>query len=138
MAHKFRELIVWQRAMEFVTRVYTLTRDFPHYEQFGLTNQLRRAATSIPLNIAEGAGSDSANEFKRFLDIALKSTYETMTALELSLRLKYAKQDQVEPLLKEADEIAAMIVGLSMSLQGRLEYKTIRDLSAEYLLTLED
>ncbi len=61
MAHKFCELIVWQRAMEFVTRVYTLTRDFPHYEQFGLTNQLRRAATSIPLNIAEGAGSDSAN-----------------------------------------------------------------------------
>lgn len=61
-----------------------------------------------------------------------------MTALELSLRLQYAKQDQVEPLLKEADEIAAMIVGLSMSLQGRLEYKTIRDLSAEYLLTLED
>jgi four helix bundle protein len=138
MAHKFRELVVWQRAMEFVTNVYTLTRVFPQHEQFGLTSQLRRAATSIPLNIAEGAGSDSPNEFKRFLDIALKSTYETMTALELSVRLKYASQDRVETLLSEADEIAAMIVGLAKSLQKRAEYKSIHDLPAEYLLTSDD
>ncbi len=133
MSHKFRELVVWQRAMNFVTRVYTLTRDFPQHEQFGLTNQLRRATTSIPLNIAEGAGSDSPNEFGRFLNIALKTTYETMTALELSVRLQYAVQDRVEPLLKEADEIAAMIVGLSKSLRTRANYKTIRDLPIEYL-----
>ncbi len=133
MAHKFRELIVWQRAIEFVTRVYTLIRDFPQHELFGLTSQLRRAATSVPLNIAEGAGSDSPNEFKRFLAIALKSTYETMTALELSIRLQYAKPDQVESPLSEADEIAAMIVGLSKSLQTRSDYKTIRDLPEGYL-----
>ena len=135
MAHKFRELIVWQRAMEFVTNVYNLTRVFPQHEQFGLTSQLRRAAASIPLNIAEGAGSDGPNEFKRFLNIALKSSYETMTALELSVRLRYTDQDQVESLLNEVDEIAAMIVGLAKNLQKRTDYKTIRDLPAEYLLT---
>ncbi len=66
MSHRFRDLIVWQRAMQFVTQIYVLTRDFPQHELFGLTSQLRRAAISVPLNIAEGAGSDSSNEFKRF------------------------------------------------------------------------
>lgn len=138
MAHKFRELIVWQRAMGFVTNVYTFTRVFPQHEQFGLSSQLRRAATSIPLNIAEGAGSDSPNEFKRFLDIALKSTYEMMTALELSVRLNYTTHDQANPLLDEADEIAAMIVGLAKNLQKRTDFKAIRDIPAEYLLTSDD
>ena len=78
MPHKFRELMIWQRAMDLVTHVYLLSRQFPQDELFGLTSQLRRAATSIALNIAEGAGGSSANDFKRFLDIALKSTYETI------------------------------------------------------------
>ena len=58
MPHKFRDLIVWQRAMELVTDIYRLSGKFPSNEQFGLTSQLRRAAVSIPLNIAEGSGSD--------------------------------------------------------------------------------
>jgi len=113
MAHKFRELTVWQRAMTLVTRVYTLTRDFPSHELYGLTSQLRRAAISIPLNIAEGAGSSSPAEFARFLQIALKSTYETMTALEIAERLNYSNHDSISPLLDETDELAAMLVGLS-------------------------
>ena len=87
--HKFRELKVWQRAMDFVTGIYRVSARFPHPEQSGLTSQIRRAALSIPLNIAEGAGADSDAEFRRFLSYALRSTYEVMTALEIAQRLGY-------------------------------------------------
>ena len=129
MAHKFRELLVWQRAMEFVTRVYTLTHDLPPHELYGLVSQLRRAAISIPLNVAEGAGSSSANDFARFLDIALRSTYETMTALEIAERLTYCHHDQISPLLDQADEIAAMLFGLAKKIRAQ---SSVRESSEEY------
>ena len=132
MSHRFRDLVVWQHAMQFVTQIYVLTRDFPQHELFGLTSQLRRAAISVPLNIAEGAGSDSSNEFKRFLDIALKSTYETMTAIEISERLQYCDHKQVKPLLDEADQIAAMIAVLAKRLQERPDFRSIRESDTEY------
>lgn len=114
--HRFRELKVWQRAMSFVTEIYKVSGGFPRSEQFGLTSQLRRAACSIPLNIAEGAGAGSNAEFRRFLSFALRSTYEVMTALEIAQRLTYCSPEKVQPLQSEANEIAAMIVGLSRSL----------------------
>jgi four helix bundle protein len=77
---------------------------------------MRRAATSIALNIAEGAGAGSNAEFRRFLSYALRSTYEVMTALEISHRLSYSSSEKTKELLDEADQIAAMIVGLSRSL----------------------
>jgi len=117
--HKFRELKVWQRAMDLVTGVYRLTKSFPSEEQFGLTSQLRRAVVSIPLNLSEGAGSGSDAEFNRFLRISLRSCYETMTALEIGRRLGYCTDAQVGPLNQEVDEIAAMIVGLIKSLGCR-------------------
>ncbi len=132
MPHRFRELVVWQRAMELVTQIYVLTRDFPQHELFGLTNQLRRAAVSIPLNIAEGAGSDSPNEFRRFLDIALKSTYETMTAIEIGKRLQYCGDERAKQLLDESDQIAAMIVGLAKNLRTRPDFKQSREANEEY------
>ena len=135
MSHKFRDLIVWQRAMELVTDVYRLSSRFPSNEQFGLTSQLRRAAVSIPLNIAEGSGSDSPNEFKRFLDIALKSTYETMTAVEIAQRLGYLKQQECAELLSQTDQIAAMIVGLTNHQRSRPGYKPVREDAAEYITT---
>ncbi len=70
--HKFRELKVWQHAIEFVTEIYRVSAEFPTSEQFGLTSQIRRAAISIPLNIAEGAGDVSDVEFQRFLGYALR------------------------------------------------------------------
>ena len=85
--HEFRELKVWQRAMDFATEIYRVSAGFPRSEQFGLTSQIRRAATSIPLNIAEGAGAGSNAEFRQFLSYALRSTYEVMTALEIAQRL---------------------------------------------------
>lgn len=117
--HRFRELKVWQRAMDFVTEIYRSSAGFPRSEQFGLTSQIRRAASSIPLNIAEGAGASSNAEFRRFLSYALRSTYEFMTALEIAQRLTYCSPEKTQVLLTEADEIAAMIVGLSRSLGSR-------------------
>jgi four helix bundle protein len=114
--HKFRELKVWQRAMDFVTESYRVSATFPGSEQFGLTSQMRRAATCIPLNIAEGAGSGSNAEFCQFLSYALRSTYEVMTALEIAQRLACCSLDKTQELFGEADEIAAMIVGLSRSI----------------------
>jgi len=109
--HQFRKLIVWQRAMAFVVKIYNLTSFFPKEEKFGLTNQIRRAATSVPLNIAEGSGSGSNMEFCRFLHIAKRSVYEVITGLEIANNLKYLKQEQHE-IIKESEEICLMIVGL--------------------------
>ena len=117
--HKFRDLKVWQRSMDLIVEVYHLAQTFPQSEQFGLISQLRRAAVSISLNIAEGAGSGTDPEFRRFLRMALRSCYEVMTGLEIGRRLGYCMNQQVNALLQEADEVAAMIVGLSKGLSGK-------------------
>jgi four helix bundle protein len=114
--HNFRKLKVWNRAMEFVSETYKVSACYPRAEQFGLTNQIRRAAISIPLNIAEGSGGSSNAEFSKFLGYALRSTYEVMTALDISERLGYCSSEGSEGMQSEADEIAAMIFGLSRSL----------------------
>lgn len=102
--------------MDFVTGIYGLSASFPRSEQLGLTDQIRRAAISISLNIAEGAGAGSDIEFRKFLSYALRSTYEVMAALEIAHRLGYCTNEKTSEPLDEADEIAAMIVGLSRSL----------------------
>lgn len=117
MRHNFRELKVWERAIVFVTAIYALSQNFPRAEQFGLTSQLRRAAVSISLNIAEGSGASSNVEFVRFLEISRRSVYEVITALEIANRLQYAPGDELKTLMREADEVAAMISGLIKSLQ---------------------
>jgi four helix bundle protein len=111
-AHKFRELKVWQRSIAFVARVYKVSAAFPPAEQFGLTSQLRRAATSIPLNIAEGAGSGTDSEFRRFLRISFRSTYEVMTILEVASTLGFVQEPAHGELAQEADELAAMLYSL--------------------------
>jgi four helix bundle protein len=109
---KFRKLDVWIKSMEFISLVYQLTAEFPADERFGLTSQLRRAAISIALNIAEGSGSGTDAEFKRFLRMSLRSTYEVITALEISSNLNLANQDIINLRIQEADDLAAMISGL--------------------------
>lgn len=106
---RFRKLTIWQRSMLFIKQVYIVTKEYPPYERYGLVDQIRRATTAIALNIAEGSGSGSDKEFARFLRIALRSVYETITGLEIGIMLKYGIKADQEKLISEADEIVAMI-----------------------------
>ena len=114
---KFRKLDVWKRSMDFISVIYKLTIKFPPNETYGLVSQIRRAAISISLNIAEGSGSRSDIEFNRFLNIALRSSYEVNCAIEIAGRLNYFSHDDIGYLSNECDEIAAMISGLSKYLK---------------------
>ena len=120
--HNYKELKVWQKAMDLVVEVYSLTREFPKDELFGLMSQLRRAVVSIALNIAEGAGCESDLEFTRFLDISLRSTYETVTGLQIAGRLKFCKQNIADQHVMDAEEIARMTTGLIRKLAPSREY----------------
>ena len=81
----FRDLMVWQKSMQLVTDLYRLTSDFPKTESYGLTSQLRRAAVSVPSNIAEGYGRHSTSDYIRFLQIAIGSLYELQTQVEIGV-----------------------------------------------------
>jgi len=84
-----KDLKVWQESMTLVTQIYKISEDFPKHEIYGLSSQIRRAAVSIPSNIAEGAGRKGENEFTRFLYIALGSLSEVETQLEISLSMRF-------------------------------------------------
>jgi len=114
--HKYRELKVWQRSMAFTILIYKETVRWPSEEKFGLVSQIRRATSSIPLNIAEGSGNTSNKEFSHYLEQALRSAYEVMTAIDIGRGLEFLTHERADQLLKELDEIAAMIVGLMKSL----------------------
>ena len=90
-----KDLKVWQESMTLVVQIYKISEDFPKHEVYGLSSQIRRAAVSIPSNIAEGAGRKGENEFTRFLYIALGSLSEVETQLEISHRLGYIKDIEV-------------------------------------------
>ena len=102
--------------MSFIEVLYRVTQKFPTRETYGLTSQLRRAAVSIALNIAEGSGSDSDVEFRRFLTIALRSAYEVMCGVEVASRLQYCVAQDSNDLLLKCNELSAMITGLRKSL----------------------
>ncbi len=115
--HQFKELKVWQKSMDLVVDIYTVTTNFPTDEKFGLTSQLRRCAVSIPSNIAEGAGRDSDKEFLYFLSIALGSSFELETQLILSQRLNLLTKQNLENLLSLNNYVQNMIVKLRLSLK---------------------
>ena len=94
----FRDLLVWQKSMNFVTEIYQDSKKLPKHESYGLISQIRRCAVSIPSNIAEGYGRHSTKEYIHFLRIASSSLYELQTQLEISLNLKYLKQAEFEKL----------------------------------------
>ena len=110
MTHK--DLEVWKRGVQLVTHIYALTQKFPKEEIYGITSQIRRAAVSIPSNIAEGAARQSIKEFIQFLYIALGSCMELETQLIISERLKYLSPTDKEETLLELTEIAKMLNGL--------------------------
>jgi four helix bundle protein len=116
----YRDLLVWQRAMDLALAVYSLSRSFPECERFALVSQLRRAAVSVPSNIAEGHVRSSTRDFLRFLSIAAGSLAEIETQLLLSHRLDYVDAQRMNVTLKDADELGRMIRGLQASLSSRL------------------
>jgi four helix bundle protein len=114
---QFRDLLVWQRSMRLAEQIYSATRSFPREELFGLANQMRRAAVSVPSNIAEGQGRDSAKSFAQFLNQARGSLYELETQLELARNLTMIPEKHAEALLAEAAEIGRMLYGLRSTLR---------------------
>jgi len=108
----FRKLKIWNDSLEFTKEIYQITNNFPKHEIFGLTSQTRRAASNINLNIAEGCGNNSNLEFRRFLHLSLRSTYEVMSCIDLAYRLNYLEKAQTDDLLDKSNQIAAMIYSL--------------------------
>lgn len=114
-----RDLLVWQLAMRLAADVETLAARFPVHERYGLASQLRRAATSIPLNIAEGWARPT-RVYINHLSIALGSKAELKTQLELAVKIKLVTPSEAEPLLATASEVGRMLRGLTKSLQAHL------------------
>jgi four helix bundle protein len=115
-----RDLVAWQKAMNLVTSIYQASRSFPREEAYGLTSQLRRAAVSIPANIAEGQGRRSKPEFRQFLGHARGSLLELDTHLEIALRLEYINHQQHAHLQEQLNEVGRIINGLLRSLTSDL------------------
>tara|TARA_R110000850_G_scaffold277142_1_gene423513 strand:- start:21531 stop:21884 length:354 start_codon:yes stop_codon:yes gene_type:complete len=106
--HNYQQLKVWQKAMDIVVQCYLITTHFPSDEKYGLSNQIKRSAVSIPSNIAEGAGRNSDNELKHFLGIANGSSNELSTQLILSHKLNLVQEATVKPLLDALAEVQKM------------------------------
>ena len=123
MAREIRshhDLKVWQLGMDVCERIYALTRDFPTDERFGLISQLRRAAISVPANIAEGNARSSTKEYLRHLSIAIGSLAEVETFLELAARLAYGQPVAIRQLMDSIGEERRMLRGLQRSLRLKL------------------
>jgi len=104
-----RELKIWQKAMDLVEACYKLSASLPVDERFGLTSQIRRSATSIPANIAEGFGRWNTREFGRFLAISCGSLRELETHVIISQRLGFVSEAKAGPVLRASDELAGML-----------------------------
>ena len=109
MIKSFKELEIYKRSKELLKRVYQITEKYPEREKYNIISQLRRSILSIPLNIAEGYGRQSKEEFKRFLKISLGSSNEVEALLEISKELKYITTREYEELSKENEEIGKMV-----------------------------
>ena len=114
----YKDLTVWQKAMDLTTEVYHLTKNLPKDELYVLTNQIRRAAISIPSNIAEGNGRASTGDYVRFLIIARGSVSEVETQLLICVRLDYFTQEDIEPALNLCDEIGRMLTSMIKKLRN--------------------
>ena len=119
MRTKHEKLRVWSEAMDLSERIYTVSRDFPRQEDYGLTAQIRRSAVSIPSNIAEGCGRFHTRDFLQFLYVARGSLFELMTLLDLSVRLKYISDGQHDELRERSEQVLIALSGLIRSLENR-------------------
>jgi len=116
MGRSYRDLVVWRKSMQLVSDIYRITKTFPKEEIYGLTSQIRRAAVSIPSNIAEGQGRRTPSEFHQFLGHARGSIMELETQILIAQNLKYCAEDATTPLLNQAAEIGRVLNGLMNSI----------------------
>ena len=116
MSNSYRDLTVWRKAIEAVTLVYRLIESFPKHELYGLTSQMRRAAVSIPSNIAEGQGRNSSKEFLHFLGNAKGSLVELETQIVIAGNLKYLDNSNTEEMTTRLDEVSRLLNGLMKKL----------------------
>ena len=107
-----KDLDAWKLSIDLVTEIYAITKQFPSEEKFGLTNQIRRAAVSIPSNIAEGATRNSNKEYIQFLYVSLGSVSELETQFIIALNLKYLSEEDFESFTKQIETVSKLIMGL--------------------------
>jgi len=119
MVKGYKDLEVWQKAMDLVVMCYQATKDFPKSEVYGLASQLQRAAVSIPANIAEGRSRKHSKEFVQHLSIAYGSLAELETHIQIARRLNYIGSDKEDQTLNKTAEIGRMINGLRNSIEKR-------------------
>lgn len=117
MSFRFEKLTVWQDARKFASKIYQATVNFPKIEKFGLIDQLRRAAVSIALNIAEGSDRKSDLDFKRYLRMSITSCEEVVTALYIALDQGYIKQKDFDIIYDDANQLVAKLNALIRSLR---------------------
>lgn len=119
MVQSFRDLVVWQRAIQMSVAVYRLTKDFPREEVYGITSQIRRAAVSVPSNIAEGHGRLNTSEYRQFLGVARGSNFELQTQLEIARALGFGKSKLLDEAEGLSFEVGKMISGIFNALKDK-------------------
>ncbi len=112
-----KKLVVWQKSIDLVELVYFHTKSFPRNEEYGLTSQLRRAAVSVPANIAEGSAKNSSKDYARYLNIAQGSLSEVDTLIDISLRLNYIESKTHVVICERIDHVSAMLMGLTKKIK---------------------
>ena len=113
----YRKIKVWQKSYSLVLDVYRLTETFPKHELYALTSQIRRAAVSIPSNIAEGSARGSDADFARFLDIAIGSAFELECQLMLARDLSYIGEHESEAVMRDVEELKKMLAAFVKALR---------------------
>jgi four helix bundle protein len=115
----YRDLLVWQRAMDLTAQCYRIAELFPATEQYGLSSQMRRSAVSVPANVAEGQGRRHIREYLQHLSVARGSLMEVETHLLLAAKLGFVKADETATALSLSDETSRMLSGLAQKLRSR-------------------
>jgi four helix bundle protein len=119
MVQSFRDLLVWQRAIQLSVSIYRLTKGFPREEIFGMTSQMRRSAVSVASNIAEGNGRLSTGEYRQFLGIARGSNFELQTQLEIARALGLGDSKTIEESVSLSFEVGKMISGVLNAIKDK-------------------
>ncbi|SEA05813.1 four helix bundle protein [Psychroflexus halocasei] len=117
--HNYKELKIWQKSIDLVENVFQLIRELPLSEKYGLIDQIKRSAISVPSNIAEGAGRNSNKDFRRFLSISKGSLNELNTQLIISNRLNFIDNDKLNQLEKDINEIQKIIYKFNQNLESK-------------------